>query len=103
MGVLLVSPTTHPFQYIREDILGALFIAIGAMRLGGLIVNGARKEVTPWIRAVSASVGFLVYLFGAINFGLIHIWSLSLWMGAAVAELVNIYRATHDAKLSRII
>jgi hypothetical protein len=82
----------------NEDVLGWAMMLLGIMRIGGLIVNGARKHVTPVIRQVSAGIGCLIWV------GITYCyWSsnvMSTWLAIyplfAVGELVNIHRAAHD-------
>lgn len=84
---------------ISEEALGAVLVFFGALRLVGLFVNGARQDVTPWIRVVSAGVGFLVYTLLTWSFllsGVITSW-LAFCVPIAVIEIVNVYRAAHDA------
>lgn len=89
----------------REDLLGAIMLALGMIRIGGLIVNGARREVTPWIRMVSAAIGFLIFV--GISTGFALSGSVSTWLAVypvfAVIEAVNVFRASHDAGESHAI
>jgi hypothetical protein len=89
------------FQRIfgSEEFLGAVMLFLGALRIGGLIVNGARKTVTPWIRVGSAAAGFLLFIGISVGYaasGVISTW-LAVYPVFALVELVNIYRAAHDA------
>ncbi len=82
-----------------EEVLGSVMLFLGVLRIGGLIVNGARKNVTPWIRAVSAGAGFLLFIAISVGYaasGVISTW-LAVYPVFAAVELVNIYRAVHDA------
>lgn len=82
-----------------EGAWGGLFLALGLARIAGLIVNGSRKQVTPWIRVVAAFCGLLIWAGITAGFaltGVISTW-LAIYPAFAVAELVNIYRAAHDA------
>jgi hypothetical protein len=82
-----------------EQAWGVLMFLLGIARLGGLFVNGARPDVTPWIRVVSAGGGVLLWLLICYGFaltGVISTW-LAVYPVFALAELVNIYRAMHDA------
>jgi len=104
--VLLLPPATFDgptwvfFQSIMpENQWGWLMLFLGVARLGGLIVNGARKRVTPLIRMISAAVGFLIFVGISYSFalsGVISTW-IAIYPVIAVVELVNIYRAAHDA------
>src|SRR4051812_40668007 len=49
-------------RHLRDEaVVGWLMVGLGFLRIGGLIVNGARKNVTPWIRSVSASLGCCLF------------------------------------------
>lgn len=78
--------------------LGAIMVTAGIARLAGLIINGARKHVTPRIRQVSAGVGCLIW-FG-ITYGFASSEVVSTWLAIyplfGIGELVNIHRAAHD-------
>jgi len=71
---------------------------LGMMRIGGLIVNVARKHVTPVIRQVSAGIGCLIWV--GITYCYASSNVMSTWLAIyplfAVGELVNIHRAAHD-------
>lgn len=106
-GVLLNSrqlfdqPTWAGFRTLFHDeaTLGWLMVAFGFLRLAGLVVNGARANVTPWIRSISASFGFLLFTgitYGYALSGVVSTW-LAIYPVFAVVELLNIYRAAHDA------
>ncbi|RUT32660.1 hypothetical protein EMQ25_05805 [Arsenicitalea aurantiaca] len=95
------QPTWSGFRIIfgDETLLGFIMLALGFLRLGGLVVNGARKNVTPWIRVVSASLGFLLFVgitTGYALSGVVSTW-LAIYPVFALVELMNIYRAAHDA------
>lgn len=78
--------------------MGLLMLGAGVARLVGLIINGARKHVTPRIRQISAGVGCLIW-FG-ITYGFASSDVVSTWLAIyplfGVCELVNIHRAAHD-------
>lgn len=97
---LFDQPAWSGFRQIfrNEDFLGWIMILLGAIRLGGLVVNGARKNVTPLIRQVSAGIGCLIWV--GITYCYASSNVLSTWLAIyplfAVGELVNIHRAAHD-------
>ena len=95
-----VGPQWDFFRTITtEEHLGAAMLVLGMARMGGLIVNGSRKQITPWIRAVSAAGGFLLFVGISYSFalsGVVSTW-IAIYPVIAVVELVNIYRAAHDA------
>lgn len=78
--------------------MGVGMLLIGMARLIGLIVNGARKHVTPRIRQVSAGVGCLLWV--GLTYGFASSDILSTWFAIyplfAVNELFNILRAARD-------
>lgn len=81
-----------------EDVLGWIMVLLGALRFLGLIVNGARKDVTPRIRQWSAAIGFLIWVgitYGYASSGVVSTW-LAIYPLFAMAELVNIHRAARD-------
>lgn len=107
-GLVLLLPTSTydtstVFGFIRrllpEEVLGGVMLFFGALRLIGLLINGARQDITPWIRVVSASVGVLVFLLLSFSFALSGV--LSTWIAIypiiAMVEILNVYRASHDA------
>lgn len=106
-GVVLLLPTetfasanTWEFfaSVMPEWMWGALMLGLGSARLIGLIINGTRPRVTPWIRAVSAFVGFLIFSGITYSFaasGVISTW-IAIYPAIAAVELMNIYRAAHD-------
>jgi hypothetical protein len=81
-----------------QDTLGWIMIFLGVLRIGGLIVNGARKDVTPHIRQASAGLGCIIWFF--ITYGFASSNVVSTWLAIyplfAVGELVNIHRAARD-------
>ena len=76
----------------------SLMLGVGFLRILGLIINGARKKVTPQIRQVSAAIGCIIW--AGITFGFYSSDVVSTWLAIyplfAIAELVNIHRAAHD-------
>lgn len=82
-----------------EQDWGILMLALGLARLTGLVVNGARRKVTPYIRMVSAGCG--VGLFVGISAGFYFSGVIGTWIAVypmiVVLELFNIHRAAHDA------
>lgn len=97
---LFDQPAWSGFRDIfrNEALLGWFMVLLGALRIGGLVVNGARKNVTPMIRQVSAGIGCLIWV--GITYCYASSNVLSTWLAIypifAVGELVNIHRAAHD-------
>lgn len=97
---LFTQPAWTGFRglFINEDILGWTMTVLGVLRLLGLIVNGARKDVTPLIRQISAGVGCMIWAgitYCYASSGIVSTW-LAIYPLFAVGELVNIHRAAHD-------
>lgn len=94
------QPAWQGFDAITSQAnLGLIMAFLGIARLGGLVVNGARREITPWIRVISAACGFLLFVgitFGFAASGIVSTW-LAIYPVFALGELANIYRAAHDA------
>lgn len=95
------QPSYAGFRQVfgSEVTLGAAMLLVGIACIVGLIINGARKQVTPWIRCVSAGFRFVIWIgiFSAHALaGVIGVWAIFYPVFAAV-ELINIYRAAHDA------
>ncbi|WLS01762.1 hypothetical protein [Shinella oryzae] len=94
------QPSWSGFRQIfrDEDGLGWIMVLLGALRFLGLIVNGARKDVTPRIRQWSAAIGCLIWVgisYGYASSGVVSTW-LAIYPLFAIAELVNIHRAARD-------
>lgn len=82
----------------NEVLLGSGMLILGIFRIFGLIVNGARKNVTPHIRMVSA--GFGCAIFFGISYCYMLSGVLSTWIAIypvfIIGEMTNLYRAAHD-------
>lgn len=97
---LFIQPAWAGFRglFINELAMGWMMTGLGVLRLLGLIVNGARRDVTPLIRQVSAGVGCLIWAgisYCCASSGVVSTW-LAIYPLFAVGELVNIHRAAHD-------
>lgn len=97
---LFEQPTWAGFRSIfqTEASLGWLMVVLGIARVVGLIVNGARKHVTPMIRQVSAGIGCMIWfgiVYGFASSGVVSTW-LAIYPLFGIGELVNIHRAAHD-------
>ncbi|NSL22037.1 hypothetical protein [Agrobacterium tumefaciens] len=81
-----------------EDFLGWIMFVVGCLRIIGLVINGARKNVTPQIRQFSAAAGCMIWSGIAYAFassGVISTW-IAIYPLFAIGELINIHRAAHD-------
>lgn len=105
-GVLLLpgtafdQPAFSGFKDIfgNEMLLGVSMVILGMLRLVGLFINGARKNITPHIRMFSAGCGFLIFFGVSYCFflsGVISTW-IAIYPPFVIIELVNAYRAAHD-------
>lgn len=84
---------------MSETSWGYMMMFLGFARIVGLIINGSLKQVTPWIRVWSAGCAFIVWVGIIVAFslsGVVSTW-IAIYPVIAVVELVNIYRAAHDA------
>jgi hypothetical protein len=104
--VLLISPdlfeqpawASFRELFHSEGRLGWLMVVLGLARIGGLIVNGAKRHVTPLIRQISAGIGCLIWfgiVYGFATSGVISTW-VAIYPLFGIGELVNIHRAAHD-------
>lgn len=95
------SKALEPFAFLDERVWGSGLLFIGVLRIIGLIVNGRRKKVTPWVRLLSAFICFMVFL--GFSIGLLASGVMSTWPGAwpvlALTEFVNMQRAAQDARI----
>jgi uncharacterized membrane protein HdeD (DUF308 family) len=91
-------------EYVTEDTLGWVMLAVGILRIIGLVINGSRKDVTPWIRVTSALLGCGAFTFISLAFaasGYFSVW-LAAWPFAAFGELFNIHSALRDARVHNV-
>jgi hypothetical protein len=97
---LFDQPAWSGFRAVfsSENTLGWTMLFLGVIRTVGLIINGARKDVTPAIRQVSAGIGCLIWV--SITYCYASSNVMSTWLAIyplfAIGELVNIHRAAHD-------
>lgn len=110
LGLVLLAPTRTfdspafvVFQQLAsENVWGAGLLLVGAVRLAGLIINGARRRVTPWIRLSGAWIGCGVFTTMSLCFasgGSVSTW-IAAWPVAAVVEVINIYYTARDARVA---
>lgn len=81
-----------------EEVLGWVMFVVGTVRIIGLIINGARKKVTPQIRQGSAAIGCVIWAgicYAFLSSNVVSTW-LAVYPLFAVGELINIHRAAHD-------
>lgn len=106
IGVQIIVAPVPPDYHALDMLLGVipdggialLFVAVGTIRMAALIANGHWPEYGPWLRAVGALVGALIW--SQMFLSLIVIPSDSLTsLGAPIfsvftmVELISIYRA----------
>jgi hypothetical protein len=107
-GLILLAPNdvftpTSAFSgfHIPEETLGLAMLAMGVIRIGALIINGAVPNVTPFFRIGGAFLGCGVWFYISMNLfasGYISTW-IAAWPMACVAEFINLYRASQDARV----
>ncbi|KQY31815.1 hypothetical protein [Rhizobium sp. Root483D2] len=81
-----------------QELFGVIMLGLGMLRLVALIINGAKKKVTPQIRQVAAFFGLAIWFGVVVGFyssGVISTWA-AIYPWLVVAELTNIHRAAHD-------
>lgn len=117
MGLVLFHPSdtfsnSPNFQVFREtaseDTWAVFLFMVGFVRLGGLLVNGSRQDITPTIRALGAFVGFFIFFGMFFGFTATVIVAntappiiLAMLGPSAVAELAAIVYSVRDAKAYR--
>lgn len=85
--------------FITENSLGYFMLLVGITRLIALVINGSLAKVTPIFRVATAGLGFLVWTGISYSFaqsGVISTW-IAIYPIIACVELINVYRAAHDA------
>lgn len=106
MGILHPYPAfdTPAFTMMGtygENILGAVLLVVGIVRLIGLYINGRKKKITPWIRVGAAFVCWIIWTW--LSFQFFRSGAFSVWVGAwpvfALTEFTNMYRGAHDARI----
>lgn len=80
-----------------ETTLGLGMVTLGALRVIGLFINGARQNVTPHIRMFSAGCGFMIFMGISYCYMLSDVVStwIAIYPPFVIVELVNAYRAAH--------
>lgn len=85
-----------------EEVWGIAILALGLARFTSLVINGRRKKITPWVRLASAALSCGVWT--GLSIGLFASGVVSTWWGAwpiaAFVEVINLYRASHDARVA---
>lgn len=91
----------NTFAVLPEVWWGWFLLVVGILRFTALIINGHRKQVTPWMRMSGAVISFLVFL--GFSIGLYSSGVISTWPGAwpilTIMEFVNIVRSSQDARI----
>jgi hypothetical protein len=105
LGVQIVATPTADFRaldllarMVPEGSIAMLFIAVGIIRMAALIANGHWPEYGPWLRAIGALVGALVWSQMFLSLVVVppdHLTSLNapVYLVFTGIELVSIYRA----------
>lgn len=98
-GSVLAAPQIMLPQLPHENGWGIAIFVLGTVRFGSLVINGMRRKITTWLRALSAAVGCLV--FGLISLAFVSAHALdgaaALFPVIAIFEIFNYGRAMRDA------
>ena len=87
-------------SWAPEWVFAVIMLIAGTLRLAGLVINGARRRVTPWMRLAGALIGcglFTAISLGFAASGVVGTW-IAAWPVVAVVEFFNIYDTTRDAR-----
>lgn len=91
------------FRFIPEEIWGISILILGLARFTSLVINGRRKQITPWVRLGAAALTFGLWTgfsIGLFSSGVVSTW-WGAWPVAALVEFVNLYRAAYDARVAQ--
>lgn len=102
VGLVLIQPRPELGNLENEAFWALALIVIGTARLVSLVVNGMRRKVTSWLRALSAIVSSMMFILislGYIFSGRIGVVA-AFCVIAALFEWANYGRAMRDAGAS---
>lgn len=93
------SVDSHAFDLIGvaivDEFLGLTFFIVGSVRIVALVANGAWPIYGPWMRAMGALAGALIW--SQMSLSLIiagqPVPAIPIYVVLTAAELVSIYRA----------
>jgi hypothetical protein len=97
-GLVLSLPRVDLLRVPNEEGWALALLAIGTLRVGGLIVNGLRQKVTSWLRAFCSIVSSMMFVFLTLG----YVWSgrigvvAALCLITALFEWANYGRALRD-------
>jgi hypothetical protein len=95
-GVLLYLPPFHTALH-NESWWGVVFFVVGVLRFASLVVNGIRRTITSWLRAVCAVVGCILFVTISAGYGYAGSFGLAgLFLVVAMFELFNFGRSMRD-------
>lgn len=85
-------------QYIAINHISSLFLIVGSLRLAALIANGNWPEYGPWMRAIGAAIGSLVWSQMFLSLVVLEppgsgSLGVPIFFVFSVVELLSIYRA----------
>ena len=97
-GLILAQPRISFGSVPHEDIWGAVIFTIGLIRLLSLIVNGLRRRVTSWVRAIASISSSMVFVLIGIGYVYAGGWGAAAAFFPVIAlfELFNYSRAMRD-------
>lgn len=95
------SASYGAFTGIDENFLGGVVFLLGSMRLCGLVINGARQKITPWMRLAGAGVGFFLFFGLSIGFTFAGNYNTGSWVYGVLAavEAFNVFAASKDTSI----
>lgn len=98
-GSVLAQPLSLVPHLPHENGWGIAILALGLIRFGSLVVNGYRRRVTSWLRALSAVIGFFVFALISATFFFAGAMDgpAVLFPVVALFEIFNYGRAMRDA------
>lgn len=93
-------------EVLSENTWGIVLFAVGVSRLIALIINGSMEAVTPWFRAVGATIGFTCFAIITYSMLVAKLFleapistGLAMYLVAAACEVAAIYLAFADARI----
>src|SRR5687768_11555254 len=86
------------FQYVDVKHISSLFLLVGSLRLAALIANGNWPEYGPWMRAIGAAIGSLVWSQMFLSLVVLEApesgsLGAPIFFVFSVVEILSIYRA----------
>lgn len=100
------SQVFSAFEAVMPEIAwAALFLFVGTLRIGAVIVNGRSPRGSPIARIFGASISLALYAFMIVAFVKVAppgLWAASVYAVLALAEVRMVAIATMDLRNARI-